>query len=124
MYIKRVVALPGETIFIDPDEKIHIIPKGGTMADEFVPDDPYGYFSGNRKIFIEANVSNAVVQYDNVSLYAYQCGSNEYFVMGDNRRNSKDSRSLGAFKRSEIIGHAVFRIWPLNKLGDFDKSNK
>ena len=137
MYIKRVVALPGETIYVDLDEKIHIIPEGGTLADSYVLEDPYGYFDDSihlanisingevaRKTVLN-KVSNKMIELeDGTKIPGYVCGENEYFVMGDNRRNSQDSRSLGGFTRKEIVGHAVFRIWPLNKLGDFDKSNK
>ena len=45
-------------------------------------------------------------------------GANEYYVLGDNRNDSEDSRfSVGVVYRREIIGRAVFRIWPFAKMG-------
>lgn len=41
----------------------------------------------------------------------------EYLVLGDNREVSKDSRTFGTIRRSQIEGKAVFRFWPLNKIG-------
>ena len=41
----------------------------------------------------------------------------DVFVMGDNRPQSRDSRFFGPIKKSSIIGHAYFRVWPLNRLG-------
>jgi signal peptidase I len=43
---------------------------------------------------------------------------NEYFVMGDNRNKSQDSRYFGPIGRDRIDGRAWFRIWPLNHFGD------
>ena len=126
MYIKRVIALPGETVYIDKNDKIHIIPEGGTKEDGYILEDPYGYFSdktASQGIEVNALAGKGKFTYIEGCL-SYTCGENEYFLMGDNRHNSKDSRYLGGFKRSEIVGHAVVRIWPLNKLGNFDKSNE
>ena len=44
--------------------------------------------------------------------------SNEYFVMGDNRKRSQDSRIFGPIGRDRIDGRAWFRIWPLDHFGD------
>ena len=48
-----------------------------------------------------------------------QLGEDEYFVMGDNRNNSKDSRTeeVGNIHRDDIVGRAWVRIWPLDKIG-------
>jgi signal peptidase I len=43
----------------------------------------------------------------------------EYFVMGDNRNASKDSRSFGPVKRSFVIGRVLFRGWPFNRINIF-----
>lgn len=120
MYIKRVVGLPGETIYVDDEDKIHITPADG--GESFVLDDVYGYFNGtklSRKIMF-TNYTSSNMNEDG----SFTIPEGEYFVMGDNRYNSKDSRVLGTFTRKEIDGHAVARIWPLTKLGDFDKSNE
>ena len=52
-------------------------------------------------------------------LFNSELGEDEYFVLGDNRNNSSDSRdpSVGNIQRDQIIGKAFLRIWPLNKIG-------
>lgn len=111
LYIKRVIALPGETIYIDEDDKIHITPADSN--ESYVLEDSYGDFFGTpfSKMILFANNPDG----------SYTLGEDEYFCLGDNRYNSKDSRSLGAFTIEQIKGHAVCRIWPLNKIGDFEK---
>ena len=90
--IKRVIGLPGETIEIKNNE-IYI-------NDELL-DDPYGYG-------ITYNI-------DPVTL-----GDDEYFVLGDNRIISLDSRSFGAIHRSEIMGTTNFIMYPFGKIGKVD----
>ena len=116
MFIKRVIALPGETVYVDDENKIWITPADGGETYEL--NDPYGYFSDMAR---SRKILNGIANNPDGS---YTCGEDEYFVMGDNRYNSNDSRALGAFKKNEIVEHAVFRLWPLTKFGNFDKDNK
>lgn len=102
LYIKRIIALPGETIQIELDGTILI--NGEKLAD------PYG-----MEVIKPENIGRAI---EPITL-----GENEYFVMGDNRNNSGDSRNkqVGNISRSQIIGRAWIRIWPLNKWGRVNK---
>ena len=99
-YIKRVIGLPGETVFIDDNGVIYI--------NDQVLVENYG-----RETIERAGRAN-----ENITL-----GPDEYFVLGDNRNDSVDSRfaSVGNVKRSEIIGRAWFRIYPFNKMGLVNK---
>lgn len=87
--IKRVIALPGETIAI----------KNSTIyVNDKKIDDDYGY--------------GETSDFDKITLK-----DNEYFILGDNRLISKDSRYFGPVTEDEIMGHVIFRIYPFNKMG-------
>lgn len=97
-YIKRIIGLPGETVQIDESGTIYI---NGEVLKE-----SYG---------------KEVIKPENIGLAAepVTLGEDEYFVMGDNRNSSSDSRTqiVGNIKRDKIIGRAWLRIWPLEKFG-------
>lgn len=95
-YIKRIIGLPGETVRMDTDGTIYI---NGAVLEE-----DYG----------EKVVSNPGRAYTEITL-----GEDEYFVLGDNRDNSSDSRdpSVGNIHRDDIVGKAWLRIWPLSSFG-------
>ena len=87
--IKRVIGMPGDTVAIK-DGEIYI-------NDEKINDEyAYGMTS----------------DYDRITLK-----SDEYFILGDNRLISKDSRYFGPIKEKEIKGKVVFRIFPFSKFG-------
>lgn len=94
-YIKRIIGLPGETVQI-LDGEIYI--NGELLEEDY----------GNEPIAIAGRAVNEI-----------QLGEDEYFVMGDNRNHSEDSRfeDVGNIKRSDIIGRAFIRIWPLSRFG-------
>ena len=95
--IKRVIGLPGETVEII-DSVIYI---NGEELEEY-----YGIYD-----------KNMVTRYSHFG--PVKLGDDEYFVMGDNRDHSDDSRSddVGAIKEDEIIGKLCFSIWPFNAIG-------
>ncbi len=90
--IKRVVALPNESVMYE-DEKLYI----------------------NGKV-IEDNYSKTLTEnFDEVVL-----NKDEYFLMGDNRYISQDSRTVGAIKKSKIIGKTNIILFPFKRLGKVD----
>lgn len=94
-YIKRVIGLPGETVQI-LDGEVYI--NGEKLALDF----------GYEKI-----------ENPGLAAEAFVLEKDEYFVMGDNRNASLDSREpeVGNIRRSDIIGRAFLRIWPLERFG-------
>jgi signal peptidase I len=94
-YIKRIIGLPGETVQIIGDD-IYI---DGELLEEDYGREP---------------IQDAKIAAEPIAV-----GEDEYFVLGDNRNNSSDSRdpAVANVKRSMIVGRAWVRIWPLNKIG-------
>lgn len=95
-YIKRIIGLPGETVQIDAD---------GTI-----------YINGQR---LEESYGREVIRDPGLAAEPITLEEDEYFVMGDNRNNSTDSRftTVGNIHKKDIIGRAWVRIWPLDKFG-------
>ena len=93
-FIKRVIGLPGETIDIQGDV-VKIMASDGT---EVTLQEPY-----------------IKTMAENTSL-TETLGDREYFVMGDNRDASSDSRVWGVLNKEKIIGRALFRLFPFSKI--------
>lgn len=95
-YIKRVIGLPGERIWIDKDGNIYV--NGEVLSDHY-----------GKDVIIDPGLA----------LKEIQLQEDEYFVLGDNRNDSADSRfvSVGNIHREQIIGRAWIRIYPFDRLG-------
>ncbi len=101
-YIKRIIGLPGETVKIEND---HIVimnseyPNGTILSEEYIP-----------KNYLTLSENGATATAVNV-------GSNEYFVLGDNRQHSSDSREWGLLPRENISGRAWLSLLPFDHFG-------
>ena len=101
-YIKRIVGLPGETIAI-AENTVKIInsenPIGFTLNESYLP-------AGDITLISDGNGTMKKTM-----------GNGEYFVMGDNRQHSSDSREWGALPRTNIIGRSWLTVLPFDKFG-------
>jgi signal peptidase I len=97
-YIKRIIGLPGETVQIDQQGVI--------------------YINGEE---LEESYGREIIDADKLGLAAepITLGEDEYFVLGDNRNASSDSRdpSVANIKKKDIVGRAWLRIYPFSKFG-------
>jgi len=97
--IKRIIGLPGETVKIKDGEVLIYYPgdKAGNLLNE-------SYLAEDIQTFGAKDIT---------------LGENEYYVMGDNRPVSLDSRSFGPLPKDNIIGRAWLRVWPFDAMSHF-----
>jgi len=91
-YIKRVIGLPGDVVRIDGGL---VRVNGEALREDYVPPE----------------------YRDGLSMPELKVGPDHYFVLGDHRSTSSDSRSWGLVRRNQVYGKAVFVYWPLQKIG-------
>ncbi|MCR5251461.1 MAG: signal peptidase I [Lachnospiraceae bacterium] len=95
-YIKRIIGLPGETVRIDENGVIYI-----------------------NETVLEEDFGAEVIKEPGTAIEPVTLGEDQYFVLGDNRNHSSDSRvpSVGLIEGKDIIGRALLRVYPFNKFG-------
>ena len=94
--IKRVIGLPGDEITVDDDGTVYI--NGYALEEPYVSEKGFG----------ECDIE-----------FPYTVPENEYFVMGDHRQSSIDSRStaIGCIPYDQIMGKILFTVWPFENFG-------
>lgn len=102
-FIKRLIGLPGEQVQVK-DGKVTIFnsahPEGFALNESYLPANLETYSDSEDKVTV---------------------GPDEYYVLGDNRGASKDSRYFGILNRSFVTGKVLFRGWPFNEITVFNK---
>ena len=101
LLVKRVIAVPGEWFDMNRDGDVYV--NGERIEEPYIADKAFG----------DCNIS-----------LPYQVPDGRYFVMGDNRSTSQDSRNsiVGCIAEEQIVGRAVFRLWPLSEFGAINYS--
>ena len=93
MLIKRVIGMPGEIVEIR-EQKVYV--NGVVLGEDYIKEP---------------------CQINRCRDETWELGPNEYFMMGDNRNNSRDSRRFGPVPITKIVGQVVFRYWPPTGIG-------
>lgn len=99
-YIKRIIGLPGETVHIEGNAiQVTQDQEKTVLHEEYIPERIQIQWSANMEITLQEG---------------------EYFVMGDNRVNSRDSRAWGPLHEDSIIGSVKVRLWPFSQITFFN----
>lgn len=96
--VKRVIGLPGETVSA---KNGHVYIDGKLLDEKYLP---------------PGTVTDCA-SFETQCFPTGPLAADHYWVMGDNRAGSRDSRYFKSIKKSEIVGRVFVRIWPLNRLG-------
>ncbi|HEL9597947.1 TPA: signal peptidase I [Streptococcus suis] len=126
LIVKRVVGMPGDTIRYEND----VLYINDQEVDEpyldeylaaFKKDKLQEEYAYNKQFQAVAQAAQAFTQDANGSVdFSLTVPEGQYYLLGDDRLVSLDSRSVGTFARDKIKGEVVFRMWPFNRIGTVD----
>jgi signal peptidase I len=109
-FIKRVIGLPGDTVTLE-NGKVFVTPPGGARVEL---SEPYVVRD------IDGGAASTQCR-DAPCTSEWTVPDGEYFVMGDNRPQSQDSRFFGPIDRDTIVGRAWVRYFPLDRIGFMER---
>lgn len=108
-------------LFNEPKRFDIVVVKNKDSRDKIIkriiglPNEKIVYKDNN--LYINGELYKENFALGNTTDYEFKTGDDEYFVLGDNRPVSKDSRLLGSFKKKDLIGKVNLRLFPFNKIG-------
>lgn len=124
--VKRVIGLPGDTIKFDAD----VLTINGKVVEEPYLKDYKAKFSKDKlqetfsyNGFFQELAQNAAaftISATRETNFTVTVPKGQYFLMGDDRLVSQDSRQVGAFSKKDLVGEVKLRIWPIKKIGTVD----
>ncbi|HEL1583901.1 TPA: signal peptidase I [Streptococcus suis] len=126
LIVKRVIGMPGDTIRYENDvlyvnDKEVDEPYLNSYKAAFAKDKLQSTYSYKKQFQeVASNASAFTVDSSGNSSFSVTVADGEYFLLGDDRLVSKDSRYVGNFKAEAIEGEIIFRIWPINRIGTVD----
>lgn len=109
-FIKRVVALPGETVEIKNGQ---VFVNGQALPEQYLPQEQQTFLDGACGPGVQPFLNGPTT-----------VPTDSYLALGDNRDNSLDGRCWGFVPRDRIIGRAIFRFWPLDQVGPISEMLK
>ncbi|MGT2771639.1 signal peptidase I [Streptococcus marimammalium] len=124
--VKRVIGVPGDIISYDND----VLTVNGKIFDEPYLEDYQEAFKKDKlqkiysysTLFKELALNSEAFTTNNAgkSNFSITVPEGQYYLLGDDRIVSKDSREVGTFPKDSIIGEVKFRYWPLSRIGTLD----